>query len=135
MGGKIKLSFVNSWSEMCLEAKTKTQTGGGEMTDRGNPKPYNANAWKHQTDKKTGYYKHVFLLLLNMEGGKDSINHIKLLVLSMLLQAMILGTPPSLFPKILEMENHHLWGKPAVATSSSKSVHQLNFRLLNTGVN
>lgn len=49
---------------------------------------------RNRQKEATEYYKHVFLLLLNMEGGKDStINHIKLIVLSMLLRAMLLETP------------------------------------------
>lgn len=82
---------------MCLKAKTKTQTGGGELTDKGKSKLYIADARKHKWTKKkkkaTEYYEHVFLLLLNMEGCKDStINHIKPIVLFMLLRAMLPGT-------------------------------------------
>lgn len=65
------------------------------MTDEGKSKLYIADAWKHKWTKKkaTEYYEHVFLLLLNMEGCKDStINHIKLIVLFMLLRAMLPGT-------------------------------------------
>lgn len=49
----------------------------------------NTNGQKEATE----YYEHVFLLFLNMEGCKDStINHIKLIVLSMLLWALRPGT-------------------------------------------
>lgn len=75
---------------------------------------------RNRQKEATEYYKHVFLLPLNMEGGKGStIDHIKLIVLSMLLRAIPLGLPPQ-FPKIIEMAISHLSGKTAIAHLSSK---------------
>ena len=80
---------------MCLKARTKNQTGAGEL--RRKSKLHNADAGKYQLDREaTEYYKGVFLLLLSTDRGEDStINHIELTLLSMLLQAGLPGTPSS----------------------------------------
>lgn len=86
--------LIASLKRRAWRPKQRRKLGEGSWQIKKNPNYIllmlgNTNGQKEATE----YYEHVFLLFLNMEGCKDStINHIKLIVLSMLLWALRPGT-------------------------------------------